>query len=132
MSERRTIRTEAAPGAIGPYSQAVEANGVIFTAGQVGSDPATGELADGVAAQAERALANLDAVLSAGGSGFDRVVKTTIFLADMGDFAAVNEVYARVMPEPYPARSTVAVRTLPRDARVEIEMIALIGAASAG
>lgn len=132
MSERRTIRTGAAPGAIGPYSQAVEAGGVVYTAGQVGSDPATGELAGGVAAQAERSLANLAAVLEAAGTGFDRVVKTTIFLADMGDFAAVNEAYAKVMPEPFPARSTVAVRTLPRDALVEIEMIALAGDAPAG
>ncbi len=132
MSKRRSISTDAAPGAIGPYSQAVEANGVVFTAGQVGTDPATGELEDGVGAQAERALANLEAVLGAAGTGFDRVLKTTIFLADMGDFGAVNEVYARRMPEPYPARSTVAVRTLPRNALVEIEMIALAGEGASG
>lgn len=132
MSERRTIRTDAAPGAIGPYSQAVVAGGMVYTAGQVGTDVATGELADGVAAQAERALANLAAVLDTAGTGFGQVVKTTIFLADMGDFAAVNEVYARLVPEPYPARSTVAVRSLPRDALVEIEMVALAGDGSAG
>lgn len=132
MSTRRTISTEAAPGAIGPYSQAVEANGIVFTAGQVGTDPATGELEDGVAVQAARALANLAAVLEAAGTGFDRVLKTTIFLADMADFAAVNEVYAAHMPEPFPARSTVAVRTLPRNALVEIEMIALAGEGAAG
>ena len=124
MSKRRSISTGAAPGAIGPYSQAVEANGVVFTAGQVGTDPATGELADGVGAQAERALANLEAVLGAAGTGFDRVLKTTIFLADMADFSVVNEVYARHMPDPPPARSTFAVGALPKGGLVEIEMIA--------
>ena len=132
MSQRRTIRTEAAPGAIGPYSQAVEAHGLVYTAGQVGTDPASAALEEGVTAQAARALANLEAVLQAAGTGFDRVLKTTIFLADMDDFVAVNEVYARVMPEPYPARSTVAVKTLPRNALVEIEMVALTGGNDAG
>lgn len=132
MSERRTIQTAGAPKAIGPYSQAVVANGFVFTAGQIGADPASGELAEGVAAQAARALANLASVLDAAGSGFDRVVKTTIFLADMADFAAVNEVYARHVPDPFPARSTVAVRTLPKDALVEIEMIALTAEAAIG
>ncbi|HJP72081.1 MAG TPA: Rid family detoxifying hydrolase, partial [Candidatus Limnocylindria bacterium] len=101
------------------------AAGLVFTAGQVGSDPRSGELADGVAAQAEQALRNLAAVLAAAGSGIDLVTKTTIFLADMADFATVNEVYAHHLREPFPARSTVAVRQLPKGALVEIEAIAL-------
>jgi 2-iminobutanoate/2-iminopropanoate deaminase len=126
MSDRRAVTADGAPAAIGPYSHAVVANGLVFAAGQVGSDPATGELVDGgVASQAERALANVEAVLLAAGSGLDRVVKTTIFLADMADFAAVNEVYAARVPEPYPARTTVAVRALPKGALVEIECVAL-------
>lgn len=127
MSERRGIHSERAPRAIGPYGHAVVAGGFVFTSGQVGADPATGTLRDGVAEQAEQALVNLAAVLDDAGTSLERVVKTTIFLADMGDFAAVNEVYARHVGEPYPARSTVAVRALPKDALVEIEMIALAG-----
>ncbi len=104
----------------------------MFTAGQIGADPVDGVLADGVAAQAERSLANLRAVLAAAGTDFDRLVKVTIFLADMGDFDAVNEVYMATLPEPYPARSTVAVRALPKGALVEIEMIALAGDGASG
>ena len=108
------------------------AAGFVFTAGQLGADPASGQLADGVAAQAERSLANLAAVLGAAGTGFERVVKTTIFLADMDDFAIVNEIYARTMPAPVPARSTVAVRALPKGGLVEMEMIALAGEGASG
>ncbi len=125
MSERAAVRTADAPAAIGPYSQAIRAGGLVFAAGQVGADPGSGTLADGVAAQAEQALRNLTAVLAAAGSGIDLVTKTTIFLADMADFATVNEVYARHLREPFPARSTVAVRQLPKGALVEIEAIAL-------
>ncbi len=120
------ITTDAAPAAIGPYSQAVRAQRFVFCSGQLGMDPATGELASGVEAQAERALANVRALLEAAGATMDDVVKTTIFLADMGDFAAVNAIYARHFREPFPARSTVAVAALPRAGRVEIEVTALV------
>lgn len=133
MTQREPIQSAAAPAAIGPYSQAMRAGGHVFTAGQLGLDPATGQLVDGVAAQAARALQNLAAILEASGTRLDRVVKTTIFLADMGDFAAVNESYAAAFRAPYPARSTVAVGALPLGALVEIECIALAdddGAAS--
>jgi len=127
MSGRSPVETNAAPSAIGPYSQGMRAGGLVFTAGQVGSEPSTGVLAEGVAAQADRALRNLSAVLDAAGTSLDRVVKTTVFLTDMADFAAMNEVYARHFSAPYPARSTVAVRALPKDAAVEIEAIAMVG-----
>ena len=127
MTEREPIHSVAAPTAVGPYSQAVRAGDHVFTAGQVGVDPATGALADGVAAQAERALQNLAAILEAAGTRLDRVVKATIFLIDMADFAAVNQVYSAVFSAPYPARSTIAVRGLPLGALVEIECIALAG-----
>lgn len=126
MSERSQVQTSRAPAAIGPYSQAIRTAGMVFSAGQVGSDPASGELASGVVAQADQALRNVQAVLQAAGSGLDRVLKTTIFLTDMGDFAAVNEVYARHFNPPYPARSTVAVLALPKGAQVEIEVVALV------
>jgi 2-iminobutanoate/2-iminopropanoate deaminase len=125
MTERAQVQTDAAPTAIGPYSQAIRAGGLVFTAGQVGAEPSTGVLLDGVAAQADQALRNLAAVLEAAGTGFDRVVKTTIMLVDMADFATVNEAYARHLSPPYPARTTVAVRALPKGGLVEIEMIAL-------
>ena len=124
-SVRTQIETSAAPPASGAYSQAIRSGNLIFVAGQLGADPATGELADGVAAQAERVLLNLTAVLDAAGASLDRVVKTTIFLSDMANFATVNEAYARHFPAPYPARSTVAVRELPRGGLVEIECIAI-------
>jgi 2-iminobutanoate/2-iminopropanoate deaminase len=128
MSGRRAIETESAPAAIGPYSQAIAAGGLVFTAGQIGLDPATGEIVPGgVAVQAERALRNLEAVLDAAGSGFDRVVKTTVYLVDMAHFPAVNEVYARHILQPYPARSTIAARELPKGGLVEIECVALLG-----
>lgn len=122
---RTQVETNGAPGAIGPYSQGIRAGELVFTAGQVGADPATGTLADGVAAQADRALRNLTSILDAAGSSLDRVVKTTIFLVDLADFATVNEVYASHFSAPYPARSTVAVKSLPKDALVEIEAIAI-------
>ena len=127
MSQRRVIQTDAAPATIGPYNQAIAAAGLVFAAGQVGLDPATRQLREGVEAQAEQAVANVRAVLEAAGSGLERVVKATIFLADMGDFATVNEAYGQAMVEPFPARSTVAVKQLPLGALVEIEVIALAG-----
>ena len=132
MTERAAVHTEAAPGAIGPYSQAVRAGGLVFTAGQVGAEPSSGDLVDGVAAQADQALRNLAAVLAAAGTGFDRVVKTTIFLVDLGDFGTVNEAYARYLSPPYPARSTIQVAGLPKGALVEIEMVALAAQEPAG
>ena len=125
---REAISTSGAPGAIGPYSQAIAAGGLLFCSGQLGLDPATGELVDGVEAQAERSLRNLMAVLDAAGLGPADVAKTTVFLADMADFATVNAVYARFFPDPPPARSTVQVAALPKAGRVEIEAVAVRGA----
>ena len=127
MTARETIQTTAAPGAIGPYSQAVAAGPYLFTSGQIGLDPLTGELVEGgLDAQARQVMANLAAVLAAGGLTFADVVKTTIFLVDMNDFAAVNAVYGESFDGgAKPARSTVAVAALPRGARVEIEAVAL-------
>ena len=120
------IQTAHAPQAIGPYSQAVKANGMIFCSGQIPLDPATMQVVEGDAsAQTERVLRNLQAVLEAAGSSLERVVKTTVFLADMNDFAAMNEVYANFFGNNRPARSTVQVARLPRDVRVEIEVVAL-------
>ncbi len=119
------IAAVSAPKAIGPYSPAIRAGGWLFISGQLGIDPATGELASGVKAQTERALANMEMLLSAAGLGFDHLAKTTLFLADIGDFPAVNEVYASVFREPYPARSTVQVAALPKGALVEIEAVAV-------
>lgn len=121
------IATEQAPAAIGPYSQAVRAGEWLYCSGQIGLDPASGELvAGGVAAEAARALDNLEAVLAAAGGDFAAVVRTTIYLADMADFAAVNEVYARRVRQPPPARATVAVAALPKGARVEIDAVAYL------
>lgn len=125
MTARRGVHTDAAPAAIGPYGQAVRAGDFVFASGQVGADPSSGALAEGVGGQADQALRNLAAVLRAAGTDLEHVVKTTIFLADMGDFATVNEVYAGHLSPPYPARSTVAVSGLPKGALVEIEMVAL-------
>ena len=124
---KRAIETSDAPKAIGPYSQAIVANGIVFTAGQIGTDPKTGTLVEGgVEAQTEQVLKNLEAVLKASGSGLDQVVKTTVFLADMNDFAKMNEVYAKRFKALFPARSTVQVARLPRDAKIEIEVIAVV------
>jgi 2-iminobutanoate/2-iminopropanoate deaminase len=129
MSSREAISTDGAPPAAGPYSQAIRTGDLVFTAGQLGVDPATGEFAAGdVAGQAERALVNLSAILEAAGSGMDRLVKVTVFLAEIADWPAVNEVYARLVPEPFPARSAFAVKDLPKGARVEIEAVAAVGA----
>jgi 2-iminobutanoate/2-iminopropanoate deaminase len=120
------IETDAAPRAVGPYSQAVAVNGFLFTAGQVGLDPATGKLVEGgVAAETRRVLANLAAVLEAEGSSLGRVLKTTVFLVDLADFKTMNEVYAEAFGVHRPARSTVQVAALPLGAQVEIEAVAL-------
>lgn len=120
------IRTDRAPEAIGPYSQAVKANGMVFASGQIPLDPATMQIVDGdIRVQTERVLLNLKAVLEAAGTSLDRVVKTNVYLADMNEFAAMNEVYASYFGESRPARATVQVARLPRDVRVEIDVIAL-------
>ncbi len=130
---RSAIRTTQAPAAIGPYSQAIRSGDLLFTSGQIPLDPATGQIVDGdISAQTRRVMANLGAVLAAAGVGFADVVKTTIFLIDMADFAAVNAVYGQHFAAAPPARSTVAVARLPRDARVEIEMIARVPVAGGG
>jgi 2-iminobutanoate/2-iminopropanoate deaminase len=119
------LSTATAPAAIGPYSQAVKCGNMLFCSGQIPLDPATGELVAGdVTRQAERVMNNIAAVLSAAGIGFDDVIKTTIYLVDMADFAAVNEVYGNCFPNHKPARSTVAVKSLPRGALLEIEVLA--------
>ena len=124
---KEIIKTENAPGAIGPYSQAVKVGEFVFVSGQIPIDPATGNfVSDEVAAQTEQVLKNLQAVLEAAGSGLDEVVKTTVFLADMNDFVAMNEVYARYFTQDFPARATVQAARLPKDARVEIEAIGLV------
>jgi len=123
---REVIATKDAPQAIGPYSQAIKAAGLVFCSGQIALDPATGTIAGSdVAQQTERVLKNLAAVLAAAGSGLDRVVKTTVFLKNMGDFAAMNEVYGRHFRTTPPARSTVEAARLPKDVLVEIDVIAL-------
>jgi 2-iminobutanoate/2-iminopropanoate deaminase len=120
-----TIATDKAPKAIGPYSQAIAAGNLIFTSGQIPLDPATQQMIEGdVRAQTERVMQNLEAVLAAAGATFANVVKSTIFLADLGDFAVVNEVYGKRFPSNPPARSTVQVAALPKGARVEIDLIA--------
>jgi 2-iminobutanoate/2-iminopropanoate deaminase len=124
---RERVQTDRAPAAIGPYSQAIRAGGFVFASGQIPTDPATGQFVKGgIAEQTEQVLKNLGAVLEAAGSGLDKVVKTTVFLADMKEFAQMNEVYAKFFTTAPPARATVAAAGLPRDARVEIEAVALI------
>lgn len=123
---REIISTEKAPGAIGPYSQAIKTSGMVFCSGQIPIDPATGEfVSNDVSEQTDQVLKNLIAVLEAAGTSLSNVVKTTVFLADMSDFAAMNEVYGRYFSENRPARATVQAARLPRDARVEIECIAV-------
>src|SRR5712671_551453 len=122
---KQAVSSPGAPKAIGPYSQAVRAGQLLFVSGQVPLDPATGQIVEGdIAAQTRRVFDNLGAVLKAGGCSFADVVRTTVFLADMNDFAAVNEVYGQHFAEPYPARATVQVARLPKDARIEIDLIA--------
>ncbi len=126
-AERTIVATDGAPAAIGPYSQAIVANGFVFTAGQIPLDPETMQLVEGdVTAQSERVMENLSAVLTAAGSGFDRVVKTTCFLADLNDFAAFNAVYGRYFGTSPAARSTVQVANLPMGSLVEVEAVALV------
>ena len=124
----RTVHTDRAPAAIGPYSQGIVSNGFLFTAGQIALDPATGEIVTGdVAAQTERVMKNLEAILHHAGSSWARVVKTTVYLQDMADFPRVNEVYARHLGDARPARSTVQVAGLPRGVSVEIDAIVAMG-----
>lgn len=125
MTARREIHTDRAPAAIGPYSQAIDLDGLVFTAGQIGLDPDNGEFAGpDVESQARQVMANLDAVLDAAGAGFEDVVKTTVYLADMDEFEKVNRIYGNHFEAPFPARSTVEAGRLPRDARVEIDVVA--------
>ena len=125
---RDRIQTDNAPKAIGPYSQAIKANGFVYASGQIPLDPATMQIVEGgIREQTDRVMNNLSAVLEAAGSSLARVVKTTVFLADLNDFADMNEVYGRFFGETPPARSTVQVSRLPRDVRIEIDVIALAG-----
>ena len=125
---RTAISTPNAPGAIGPYSQAIRAGDFLFISGQIPLDPATGALTEGgIVEQTRRVLDNLGAILQAAGASFDRVVKTTVYLADMSQFAAMNEVYGEYFPQPAPARATIQAAALPRNVRVEIDLIAYLG-----
>lgn len=122
---KKQIATTAAPGAIGPYSQAIDAGTFVFASGQLPIDPATGEMPSDITGQTRQSLANVKAILAEAGLTTDNVVKTTVYLADMGDFAAMNAVYAECFKAPFPARSAVAVKTLPKNALVEVEVIAV-------
>ena len=122
---KKAIATTAAPGAIGPYSQAIDTGTFVYVSGQIPVNPATGEIPEGITAQTAQSIANFKAILAEAGLSIDNVVKTTVFLADMGDFAAMNAVYAENFTEPYPARSAVAVKELPKQVLAEIEVIAL-------
>jgi 2-iminobutanoate/2-iminopropanoate deaminase len=125
---REVISTPNAPQAIGPYSQAIRANGFIFVSGQIPVDPATQQIVEGgIAKQTEQVITNLEAILKASGSGLDKVLRTGVYLKDMGEFTAMNEVYARFFPQDAPARSTVEVARLPKDVHIEIDVIALAG-----
>jgi 2-iminobutanoate/2-iminopropanoate deaminase len=126
---RQAVSTDSAPAALGPYSQAIIANGFVFCSGTAGIDPATGAVAEGIEAQAEQALRNLDAILAAAGASLATLVKTTIFYQNIDDFAAINAVYARYMPEPPPARSAPANVNLPRGLLISIDAIAILPAA---
>jgi 2-iminobutanoate/2-iminopropanoate deaminase len=124
---RQAVSTQSAPKAIGPYSQGVRTGSLLFVSGQVPIDPATGNLIDGdIAAQTRRVFRNIGEILKAGGASFDHVVRTTVFLADMNDFAAMNDVYGTFFSSPFPARATVQVSRLPKDARIEIDAIAIV------
>jgi 2-iminobutanoate/2-iminopropanoate deaminase len=128
LAMKNAIATANAPAAVGPYSQAILSGGTLYCAGQIPLDPATGELVQGgISAQTARVLDNLAAVLAAAGMSAANVVKTTVFLTDLADFAAMNEVYAKFFPPPFPARTTIQVAALPKSARVEIEAIAVTG-----
>ena len=121
---KKVIATTAAPGAIGPYSQAIDTGAFVFASGQIPINPATGTIPEGIEAQTRQALANVKAILAEAGLTVDNVVKTTVFLADMSNFAEMNEVYSEFFSQPYPARSAVAVKALPKGALVEIEVLA--------
>lgn len=121
---KKVISTKKAPAAIGPYSQAIEVNGMVYTSGVIPVDPATGEIPQGVEAQAEQAFANLRQLLLAADSGMDQVVKTTVFIKEMNDFGKINEIYAKYFEEPFPARSCVEVARLPKDVLLEVEAVA--------
>jgi len=121
---KKVIATTAAPGAIGPYSQAIDTGTFVFASGQIPLNPANGQIPDGIKAQTEQCIANVTAILSEAGLGLENVVKTTVYLQDMNDFTAMNEVYGAHFPSPFPARSAVAVRELPKKVLVEIEVIA--------
>ncbi len=124
---RQAVTTPSAPKAIGPYSQAIRAGSLLFVSGQVPIDPATGEIVEGdIAVQTHRVFRNISEILKAGGASLDHVVRTTVFLADLNDFAAMNEVYGGYFAAPAPARATVQVSRLPRDARIEIDVIAVV------
>ncbi len=119
------IKTDKAPAAIGPYSQAIEVNGMVYTSGQIPVNPQTGEIPEGCVAQAKQALENLSNLLQAAGTGMDKVIKTTVFIKDMNDFAKINEVYATFFTDNFPSRSCVEVARLPKDVLIEVEAIAL-------
>ena len=123
--DKKVISTDKAPAAIGPYSQAIEVNGLIYTSGMIPVIPATGEVVEGLENQAKQALSNLKALLEASGSGMDKIIKTTVFIKDMNDFARINEIYATYFTGAFPARSCVEVARLPKDVLLEIEAIAL-------
>ena len=122
---KKVIATDKAPAAIGPYSQAIEVNGMVYTSGIIPVDPATGNIPEGSVAQAEQAFLNMKNLLEAAGTDISQVVKTTVFIQEMNDFGAINEVYAKYFTEPYPSRSCVEVARLPKDVMLEIEAIAL-------
>ena len=121
---KNVIATDKAPAAIGPYSQAIEVNGMVYTSGIIPVDPATGEIPEGAAAQADRAFKSMTALLESAGTSMKNVVKTTVFIKNMDDFAAINEVYAKYFPEPFPARSCIEVARIPKDVLLEAEAIA--------
>ena len=121
---KNVIKTDKAPAAMGPYSQAIEVNGMVYTSGVIPVDPATGNIPEGSVAQADQAFKNMSNLLEAAGTSMANVVKTTVFIKEMNDFAAINEVYAKYFPEPYPSRSCVEVARLPKDVMLEIEVIA--------
>lgn len=124
--EKLVISTNNAPGAIGPYSQAIKIGELVYTSGQIPVDPATGNVSLDVKEQARQSLNNVKAILEEAGTSMDKVIKTTVFIKDMNDFAGINEVYAQFFKEPYPARSCVEVARLPKDVKIEIEVIALV------
>ncbi|SEI74916.1 2-iminobutanoate/2-iminopropanoate deaminase [Lachnospiraceae bacterium A10] len=121
---KKVVCTDKAPAAIGPYSQAIEVNGMVFTSGVIPVDPATGNIPEGSSAQADQVMRNMQNLLEAAGTSMENVIKTTVFIKEMDDFGAINEVYAKYFPEPYPSRSCVEVARLPKDVMLEMEVIA--------